>query len=67
MVNGIAAEGGRAEFVAGDVADEGSWRRAAGLATERYGRLDALVLRWASRPWSMAWSTARVRSWQPLR
>lgn len=64
MVNGIAAEGGRAEFVAGDV---GSWRRAAGLATERYGRPDALVLRWASRPWSMAWFTALVRSWQPLR
>ena len=43
VVDEIAAEGGRAEFVAGDVADEDTWRRAAGLATERYGRLDVLV------------------------
>jgi len=39
----IAAAGGRAEFVAGDVADEDTWRCAAELAHERYGRLDVLV------------------------
>ncbi|HEX2131614.1 MAG TPA: SDR family NAD(P)-dependent oxidoreductase, partial [Actinophytocola sp.] len=34
---------GRAEFLAGDVADQETWRRAADLATGRYGRLDVVV------------------------
>ncbi|MCT2582985.1 SDR family oxidoreductase [Actinophytocola sp. S1-96] len=43
VVDEITAAGGRADLVAGDVADEDAWRRAAALAVERYGRLDVLV------------------------
>lgn len=39
----IVAAGGRAEFLAGDVADPDTWHRAAELATGRFGRLDVLV------------------------
>src|SRR5690242_371134 len=43
VADGIVADGGRAAFVAGDVSEEDIWQHAAGIATERYGRLDVLV------------------------
>jgi glucose 1-dehydrogenase len=43
VVDTINAEGGRAEFLAGDVALPETWRRAASLATEHHGRLDVVV------------------------
>jgi NAD(P)-dependent dehydrogenase (short-subunit alcohol dehydrogenase family) len=43
VVDDITTEGGRGEFVAGDVADEETWRHATDLATKQYGRLDVLV------------------------
>ncbi|GAB3434733.1 SDR family NAD(P)-dependent oxidoreductase [Actinophytocola sediminis] len=43
VVEEITAGGGRAVFLAGDVALARTWRQAADLARERHGRLDVLV------------------------